>query len=75
MRKGEWHAPCFRDEHHGYHNPKLTRQVVELEMQLDEIREQYKLIARSTNSKAQARKLEFLQHNLEQLNVVQKQVS
>jgi hypothetical protein len=43
-------------------------------MQLDEIREQYKLIARSTNSKAQARKLEFMQHNLEQLNIVQKQV-
>jgi kinesin family protein 5 len=49
--------------------------VVELEMQLDEIREQYKLIARATNTKAQARKLEFMQHNLEQLNIVQKQVS
>lgn len=54
---------------------QLISQVVELEMQLDEIREQYKLIARSTNSKAQARKLEFMQHNLEQLNIVQKQVS
>jgi outer membrane murein-binding lipoprotein Lpp len=53
---------------------QLISQVVELEMQLDEIREQYKLIARSTNSKAQARKLEFMQHNLEQLNIVQKQV-
>lgn len=53
---------------------QLIPQVVELEMQLDEIREQYKLIARSTNSKAQARKLEFMQHNLEQLNIVQKQV-
>ncbi|WVW83416.1 hypothetical protein I302_105436 [Kwoniella bestiolae CBS 10118] len=48
--------------------------VVELEMQLDEVREQYKTIARSANSRAQQRKLEFLEHNLEQLNVVQKQL-
>lgn len=49
-------------------------QVVELEMQLDEVREQYKIIARSANSRAQQRKLEFLEHNLEALNSVQKQV-
>lgn len=49
--------------------------VVELEMQLDEVREQYKVIARSANSKAQQRKLDFLEHNLDQLNVVQKQAS
>ncbi|CAD6590665.1 MAG: hypothetical protein TREMPRED_005838 [Tremellales sp. Tagirdzhanova-0007] len=48
--------------------------VVELEMQLDEIREQYKIIARSANSRAQQRKLEFLEHNLDALNVVQKQM-
>ncbi|WVQ78249.1 hypothetical protein IAT38_000333 [Cryptococcus sp. DSM 104549] len=48
--------------------------VVELEMQLDEVREQYKIIARSANSRAQQRKLEFLEHNLEQLNAVQKQL-
>ncbi|WWC85238.1 uncharacterized protein L201_000100 [Kwoniella dendrophila CBS 6074] len=48
--------------------------VVELEMQLDEVREQYKTIARSANSRAQQRKLEFLEHNLENLNVVQKQL-
>ncbi|KAK8870009.1 hypothetical protein IAR55_000579 [Kwoniella newhampshirensis] len=48
--------------------------VVELEMQLDEVREQYKIIARSANSRAQQRKLEFLEHNLEQLNTVQKQL-
>jgi hypothetical protein len=48
--------------------------VVELEMQLDEVREQYKVIARSANSRAQQRKLEFLEHNLEALNSVQKQV-
>lgn len=50
-------------------------QVVELEMQLDEIREQYKLIVRSTNSRAQQRRVEFMEHNLEALNAVQKQVS
>jgi kinesin family protein 5 len=43
-------------------------------MQLDEVREQYKIIARSANSRAQQRKLEFLEHNLEALNSVQKQV-
>jgi hypothetical protein len=48
--------------------------VVELEMQLDEVKEQYKIIARSANSRAQQRKLEFLEHNLESLNSVQKQV-
>lgn len=44
-------------------------------MQLDEVREQYKVIARSANSRSQQRKLEFLEHNLEALNVNQKQVS
>ena len=48
--------------------------VVELEMQLDEVKEQYKVIARSANSRAQQRKLEFLEHNLEGLNSIQKQV-
>lgn len=48
--------------------------MVELEMQLDEVREQYKVIARSANSRSQQRKLEFLEHNLDALNVVQKQV-
>jgi kinesin family protein 5 len=48
--------------------------VVELEMQLDEVREQYKVIARSANSRAQQRKLEFLEHNLDALNNVQKQL-
>lgn len=43
-------------------------------MQLDEVREQYKVIARSANSRAQQRKLEFLEHNLDALNVVQKQL-
>ncbi|ORX39658.1 putative kinesin [Kockovaella imperatae] len=48
--------------------------VVELEMQLDEVKEQYKVIARSANSKSQQRKLEFLEHNLDALNDVQKQL-
>ncbi|RXK39944.1 kinesin [Tremella mesenterica] len=48
--------------------------VVELEMQLDEVREQYKVIARSANSRAQQRKLEFIEYNLEALNSVQKQL-
>lgn len=48
--------------------------MAELEMQLDEVREQYKVIARSANSRSQQRKLEFLEHNLDALNVVQKQV-
>lgn len=43
-------------------------------MQLDEVREQYKVIARSANSRAQQRKLEFLEHNLDALNGVQKQL-
>lgn len=43
-------------------------------MQLDEVREQYKVIARSANSRAQQRKLEFLEHNLDALNMVQKQL-
>ena len=50
-------------------------QVVELEMQLDEVREQYKLILRSTNTKSQQRRVEFMEYNLEALNAVQKQVS
>ncbi|TYJ55330.1 hypothetical protein B9479_003944 [Cryptococcus floricola] len=48
--------------------------VVELEMQLDEVREQYKIIARSANSRAQQKKLEFLEHNLDALSGVQKQL-
>jgi kinesin family protein 5 len=44
-------------------------------MQLDEVREQYKVVARSANTRAQERKLEFLEHNLDALNLVQKQVS
>lgn len=51
-----------------------TLQVVELEIQLDEIREQYNNVLRNSNSKAQQKKMAFLERNLEQLTAVQKQV-
>ena len=50
-------------------------QVVELEIQLDEIKEQYNNVIRNSNSKIQQRKMAFLERNLEQLNSVQRQVS
>jgi hypothetical protein len=48
--------------------------VVELEMKLNEISEQYKIVAKSANSRAQQRKLEALEYNLEKLSSVQHQV-
>jgi kinesin family protein 5 len=54
---------------------QLFWQVVELEIQLDEIREQYNNVIRNSNSKAQQKKMAFLERNLEQLTLVQKQVS
>ncbi|KAI5122951.1 hypothetical protein M0805_006832 [Coniferiporia weirii] len=48
--------------------------VVELEIQLDEIREQYNNVLRNSNSKAQQKKMAFLERNLEQLTLVQKQL-
>ena len=54
---------------------QLVWQVVELEIQLDEIREQYNNVIRNSNSKAQQKKMAFLERNLEQLTLVQKQVS
>ena len=49
-------------------------QVVELDIQLDEIKEQYNNVIRNSNSKAQQKKMAFLERNLEQLTLVQKQV-
>lgn len=49
-------------------------QVVELEIQLDDIKEQYSNVIRNSNSKAQQKKMMFLERNLEQLTVVQKQL-
>lgn len=51
-----------------------TLQVVELEIQLDEIKEQYNNVIRNSNSKAQQKKMAFLERNLEQLTLVQKQL-
>ncbi|GJN91019.1 hypothetical protein Rhopal_004033-T1 [Rhodotorula paludigena] len=48
--------------------------VVELEISLDEARENYRNLARNSNSKAQQRKMDFLTRNLDQLTLVQKQL-
>ncbi|EPQ28666.1 uncharacterized protein PFL1_03969 [Pseudozyma flocculosa PF-1] len=48
--------------------------VVELEISLDESKEQYNNVLRSSNSKAQQKKMAFLERNLEQLTNVQKQL-
>ncbi|GAA6052189.1 hypothetical protein JCM3770_000787 [Rhodotorula araucariae] len=48
--------------------------VVELEISLDEARENYRTLAKNSNSKAQQRKMDFLTRNLDQLTLVQKQL-
>ncbi|KAJ3400233.1 hypothetical protein HDU80_007177 [Chytriomyces hyalinus] len=48
--------------------------VVELEISLDETRDQYNNILRNSNSRAQQQKMAFLERNLEQLTNVQKQL-
>lgn len=48
--------------------------VVELEISLDETREQYNTVLRATNNKAQQKKMAFLERNLEQLTNVQRQL-
>ena len=53
----------------------VLAQVVELEISLDEARENYRNLAKNSNSKTQQRKMDFLTRNLDQLTVVQKQVS
>lgn len=49
--------------------------VVELEMSLDDTREHYNNVLRTSNNKAQQKKMAFLERNLEQLTNVQKQAS
>lgn len=49
--------------------------MVELEIQLDDIKEQYNNVIRNSNSKAQQKKMSFLERNLEQLTLVQKEVT
>src|SRR3569833_1648102 len=48
--------------------------VVELEISLDETREQYTNVLRSSNNRAQQKKMAFLERNLEQLTHVQRQL-
>ncbi|KAL9127064.1 MAG: hypothetical protein Q9217_003993 [Psora testacea] len=48
--------------------------VVELEISLDETREQYSSVLRSSNNRAQQKKMAFLERNLEQLTQVQRQL-
>ena len=48
--------------------------VVELEISLDETRERYNNVLRSSNNRAQQKKMAFLERNLEQLTVVQRQL-
>ena len=48
--------------------------VVELEISLDETREQYNQVLRTSNSRAQQKKMAFLERNLEQLTHVQRQL-
>ena len=48
--------------------------VVELEISLDETREQYNNVLRSSNNRAQQKKMAFLERNLEQLMHVQRQL-
>jgi kinesin family protein 5 len=52
----------------------LDKQVVELEISLDETREQYNNVLRTSNNRAQQKKMMFLERNLEQLTVVQRQL-
>src|SRR3954467_12050048 len=48
--------------------------VVELEISLDETREQYNNVLRTSNNRAQQKKMAFLERNLEQLTMVQRQL-
>ena len=48
--------------------------VVELEISLDETREQYNSVLRTSNNRAQQKKMAFLERNLEQLTHVQRQL-
>lgn len=49
--------------------------MVELEISLDETREQYNQVLKANNNRAQQKKMAFLERNLEQLTNVQRGVS
>ena len=51
------------------------QKVVELEISLDEAKDQYNALLRNSNQKQQQQKMAFLEKNLEQLTNVQKQAS
>jgi kinesin family protein 5 len=53
---------------------KRCERVVELEISLDETREQYNNVLRASNNRAQQKKMAFLERNLEQLTQVQRQL-
>jgi len=48
---------------------------VELEISLDEIREQYDNVIKANNNRSQQKKMAFLERNLEQLTNVQRGVN
>ncbi|KZF25141.1 kinesin heavy chain [Xylona heveae TC161] len=48
--------------------------VIELEISLDEAREQYNNVLKSSNNRSQQKKMAFLERNLEQLTHVQRQL-
>jgi kinesin family member 5 len=48
--------------------------VVELEISLDEMREQYQHVLKASNNRAQQKKMAFLERNLEQLTNIQRGV-
>ncbi|TPX48063.1 hypothetical protein SeLEV6574_g02259 [Synchytrium endobioticum] len=50
------------------------QKVVELEISLDEVREQYNVLMRNSNQKQHQQKMAFLERNLEYLTDVQKQL-
>ena len=52
----------------------MVIKVVELEISLDETREQYYNVLRTSNNRAMQKKMAFLERNLEQLTHVQRQL-
>ncbi|KZO95289.1 kinesin heavy chain [Calocera viscosa TUFC12733] len=48
--------------------------VIELEVQLDDMKEQYSNVIRNSNTKAQQKKMAILERNLEQVSLIQRQL-
>lgn len=66
--------PCCQSARTNEPSPNVFK-VVELEIQLDDLREHYNTVIKAANSKNQQKKMAFLERNLDQLALVQKQVS